>query len=271
MDNLQALPIKAAIKHYIVAQEPHKDGSPHLHVYVNYDKKVSFEVRRWDIAGFHGNYQPVDHWRGWAKYCQKGANFITNFDLEAAASKKASGRAQNELIMSTDLKELIKTGDIHVRDYLRLQANKAAIIKDSAPLLPRCEHYIPNSLGKILPLLTEKRRHYWFWSASPNKGKTTFLNEIFKSFPSYRFVYKENFQSIHPQTQFIILDEYTSPHLPLTQLNQMCDNTWQYSFKGGSAVTVDNVTILICGNKPPEEVYPNLHELIKARFNVFEL
>jgi hypothetical protein len=47
--------------------------------------------------------------------------------------------------------------------------------KWQVPVLPRCSGFIPNSFGQILTVSACKQRHYWFWSESPNKGKTTFL------------------------------------------------------------------------------------------------
>lgn len=268
---LENLPIHQEFKEYVICQEPHEDGSPHLHAFLKYKTKVQFGPRRWDIDSYHGHYEPAQSWRAVEKYCKKGGNYISNFDLNAAASKKASGRSLNKRILEEDLLDLVDEGEVHVKDYIRLKLNKTAIIRDKLPLLSRCVGYIPNGLGKILPVLEGKQRHYWIWSDQPNTGKTTFLKSVAAAFPSYWLSYRETFQACHPGTQFVLLDEYSSPHLPATQLNQMCDGTWQYPYKGGEPVQLQDPIILVGSNKPPEEVYPNVHKLITARFVVVSL
>jgi len=47
----------------------------------------------------------------------------------------------------------------------------------------------------------------------------------------------------------------------------MCDGNYLYPSKGGSA-TKNKGCILICGNKRPEEMYPNAFKYIEARFNI---
>ena len=66
-------------------------------------------------------------------------------------------------------------------------------------------------------------------------------------------------------------DEYSKAHLQVTQLNQMCDGTWAYPVKQSSATTLDEPVVIVCSNKPPEDVYPNFYFLVLARFRVFEL
>ena len=85
------------------------------------------------------------------------------------------------------------------------------------------------------------------------------------------YAYGETFQTMHTGTQFVLLDEYSKAHLQVTQLNQMCDGTWAYPVKQSSATTLDEPVVIVCSNKPPEDVYPNFYFLVLARFRVFEL
>jgi len=271
LERLQALP-GPAIKHYVICREKHEDGSPHLHAYLNYETKVAFGPRRWDLGPeIHGDYEPCNSWRHWAKYCQKDGDFIANFDLEAATAKKASGRDLNKRLLTEDLCDLVDEGVIPLEKYIKVKANKTQYIRDRVPARPRCTGMIPNTFGLLLPLYTEKCRHYWFWSSEPNKGKTTFLKVLDALFPCYWWTSAEAFQSsIHPGTQFVFIDEYQFARINYGQLNQMCDGTWQYPVKCSDPVMLKDPVVIICGNKDPAEIYHEL-DLIKARFRIFNL
>lgn len=45
---------------YVVAEEKHEDGSPHLHAFIKYDKKDTWKEDKWDLTQdgvlYHGNY-----------------------------------------------------------------------------------------------------------------------------------------------------------------------------------------------------------------------
>lgn len=269
---LQALPISSEIIEYIVAQEPHKDGGLHIHAFLKYEKKVAFGGRRWDIGGFHGNYLPAKSWDAVRQYVTKGSNFISNIDTDAAARKKACGRELNKRLLTEDLADLVDEGVLPLKQLISVMANREVYRTLRSPTLPRAEGFIPNCLGVTLLLdVHPKQRHYWIWSTAPNKGKTTFLKELTAAHPCYWYAYLETFQDPHPDTQFVILDEYSTASITATQLNQMADCTHKYPFKGGPSRQLHRATLIVCGNRSIVQVYPNVHELIKARFVEIEL
>ena len=51
----------------------------------------------------------------------------------------------------------------------------------------------------------------------------------------------------------------------------MCDGTYAYPSKHGAKVILKNPLIIICGNAPPEQVYPKAHPFILSRFNVHQV
>jgi len=259
----------SSIVEYVVAQEDHEDGGKHLHAFLKYEKKVQFGQNRWDLGSHHGNYQAAKSWKHVQAYVKKGGNYISNIDVESALQKRGK---HNMELLNEDPLDLVASGRI---DLLRLPAllkAKDAYNSLAAPLLPRATGLMENNFGLVLPVFTEstKTRHWWFWSRGPNTGKTTFLKKIASAHPSH-WMARESFQTLHPQTQFILLDEFTTPYFTLFELNQMCDGTYQYPFKGGSPVMLKDPIVVICSNKPPEGVYTKQHDLIKARFSVFEL
>lgn len=84
---------KISVIDYIVCEEEHKDGSPHLHGYFLTDKKFDIiNPHRLDLVDqdgktYHGNYQTVRSAVLCKKYCKKGKRYITNmkFSLMAEA------------------------------------------------------------------------------------------------------------------------------------------------------------------------------------------
>jgi len=50
----------------------------------------------------------------------------------------------------------------------------------------------------------------------------------------------------------------------------MCDGHYPYPTKGGAPIQT-KANIVICGNKSPQEMYPNAWKYIEARFIVINL
>lgn len=119
---------------------------------------------------------------------------------------------------------------------------------------------------KLLPV-TEKKRHFWLWSSTPNQGKTTWVEQELQKLNSYEYVVGEKYQTIHTLCRIITLDEYNTASLKVSELNKMCDNSTTYLVKGGTGVKLsEKPYIFILCNKSIETLYPNMYELIKARF-----
>lgn len=68
------------ILNYIIAKEDHEDGTPHVHVYLQLDQRVSISDPAFlDLWGHHGNYQVVRSSKAVEAYCTKEEDYITNF------------------------------------------------------------------------------------------------------------------------------------------------------------------------------------------------
>lgn len=50
------------------------------------------------------------------------------------------------------------------------------------------------------------------------------------------------------------MDEYSRAHLTYMVIDLLCDSEYPFPEKGKKAFKKD-VTVIICGNKPPEEIY----------------
>ena len=269
---MEALKAKrAGLQQAVVSRERHEDGQFHLHCYLYYEKQFSCRNERFfDIGQYHPNVQSAKSLRAVQQYIKKDGDFIEfgiDFRSEVDAIKNHRAILGKRFLDQEDPMAILKD-----HPELFFQADKidrclAVCAKWRTPVLAFCEGFIPNAFGLIMPLIKDKRRHYWYWSESPNKGKTTFLKSIQQSFPSLWYSWSEKYQAPSPKAQFVLLDEYSIGHLTVTQLNMMCDGTYQYPVKGSIPFALPGSIVLVCGNRNPLEIYDEKHhELIKARF-----
>lgn len=106
-----------------------------------------------------------------------------------------------------------------VLDFKKIRENLAAFWAHLGTLKPRCNGFIPNTLGRnrdislALRILTEKKRHYWFFSTLPDRGKSTFLRSVHDNFKADYYNKNELFQTIDSDIQFLLFDEYSIPFL----------------------------------------------------------
>lgn len=81
--------MKRSPTHMIIAQEHHKDGGLHLHVYLHREKKFDTKNKRYfDIKGFHPNIKKCYNQTGWINYLKKeDLNPDISFNFDAFDSK----------------------------------------------------------------------------------------------------------------------------------------------------------------------------------------
>ena len=97
------------VDEYVIAEELHADGQPHLHAFIKLLKRKRWSAAMFDLGEYHGNYQPAKSWRAVQAYCKKDGNYITNIDLDAARAKKA---AHNAKLLELDPKKAVDEGYI---------------------------------------------------------------------------------------------------------------------------------------------------------------
>lgn len=85
-------------------------------------------------------------------------------------------------------------------EYKKLKMNLESYLRDKEAIKDTCCGFIPNTFGVLLPLKKDKCKHYWLWSSSPNKGKTTFLKDLDLKYKCSWYNYQESFQSIRKGT-----------------------------------------------------------------------
>jgi len=273
---MQALKDKrAGLSQVLVARELHADGEPHLHAYLYYSTRFSCKNERFfDIGGFHPNIQAAKSLKAVQHYVKKDGDFIQegmDYAHEIAAIQDHKAVLGKRFLDGENPLTILNECPALFFEAAKIQANLNAVAAWRVPTLPRCSGFIPNTFcSEPLIVSSGKDRHYWFWSQSPNKGKTTFLKSIQAQFPSLWYSWTEKYQVPSPEAQFVLLDEYSVAHLTVTVLNMMCDGTYQYPVKGSNPFALPSSIVLVCGNRSPLEVYtdPKNHDLIKARFKI---
>lgn len=78
----EVLAQRLPVLRYIVAEEKHKDGESHLHVYLRLEAKIDRNDPRFlDIDGYHPNIRSCRSPKAVQTYCTKDGNYITNIDF----------------------------------------------------------------------------------------------------------------------------------------------------------------------------------------------
>ena len=159
---LSELKLKFNVVEYVICEEEHEDGSPHLHAFIKLDKRINFKGDRFDVAGYHGHYEIAKSWKDVQKYVKKDGNFITNIDVDAAMKKKSKGvKEKNALMLAKTPKELVDDGDISLLMLPQLLKAKRAYERAAKP-------------PKHIP-----RKCYWIWGP-PRAGKSYVVREMFE-------------------------------------------------------------------------------------------
>lgn len=264
---------------YVVAEERHETGERHLHAYFKLAKRISFGPNIFDYQLlYRGNYQVPRGVKQVIEYITKDKNFISNFDVQAYMLRGSKNVDLDKVLSgSMSVNEWVRQDSSRIYNLSKLITGLSLLkIHEDRTQLSYCEHSIPNPWCLHLQIFprTWKQRHYWVWSTGPNYGKTTWLKDLYSKFKCSWYSTKESFQSdITKDSQFVLLDEYSGGKHALlaTSLNQMCDGTYQYPYKGSSAITLNDPVIIITGNRNPAEIYPMTYKFLEARFNIYNL
>lgn len=260
----------------VVVQEDHKDGTPHLHVYVHFGKQI--HKRKSDCFDFtvdgetyHGNYQKPRKLKDVLLYMTKSDKEPLQFNYNIQEKLKACighNKYTNKDVLETPLVTLVDEEIISIRDMPRLQAAKDFYFQEKARInLQNIGAELENTWTDPFPVDMEiKKRHYWIYSTRPNLGKTTWLKSLSLKYKTSWYSCAESFQVIYRDSQLVLLDEFAGK-IPVTQLNQMCDGTYCYPTKGSRSIQLARSLVVICSNRTIIECYPKYHQFLEARFN----
>lgn len=76
LEQLQAI---FEIKDYVIAQETHQDGSPHLHAFLKFERKINKRTADFaDVLGFHPNITAPRSIKAVITYVEKVSDFVVS-------------------------------------------------------------------------------------------------------------------------------------------------------------------------------------------------
>jgi len=278
---------------YWIGQEPHKDGTLHLHVGVLLKERVNIVgADTLDVlAGKHGNYYAMKNPKKCIAYC-------TKTDLNpiiwgtAVELKKASGPLTlafiKELESGKPLDEL-KKDDLYKPMFFGKRKNILEYVYDlnlSKKMLQRIpwslldmKYSFPTSQDKVIATWLNlnlfvtrqiKQLHLWIY-APTNHGKST-LVEWLKTFCSvYSLPLGEDFYDMwdDEKIDLVVIEEYGPKRSkPIQWLNEFAQGTsMNLRKKNGQVMKTKNAPIILLSNYLPEQVYPRIYNEKKWIFD----
>lgn len=268
------------VQKILVAHEHHKNGTDHLHVYIQLERpyrtrdSTSLDLKVVPFPVAHGNYQGCRSAKNVVKYCTKEDNYLANFDIPSLLSKKSSHSVLGKRILAGEsLIDIVKEEPQLLFRYASIKSSIDMFMRDEAMQRESIPAFLPNPWGRVLfGRRQRKKRHYWIFSRAPNKGKTTLF--ALPLCEQYRFYLKAcdfSYWNIRRDDEGIIIDEYNTAALKWSVLNQLCDGTYEFRvFQGGLQKLVKPL-IIVLSNQSISDLYPHMNNLLYERFNEIEI
>lgn len=273
---LEQLQLKLSIAHYIIARELHANGHYHIHAYIELTETQRFRDARFadlllgDVV-FHGNYQGCRSTKKVMQYVTKDEDYISDLDVAGLLTGNKSSRALicDQLLKEDNLEDLVLKHPQLLYDYEKLKRSYLLFKENTTPPVQVPSH-LPNPWGCLLPYPGNgKKRHWWIWSKQPNKGKTQHFAKPLRD--NYGFVIATGeftHWNIDSRTPGIVLDDYNHARLKYDSLNQLADGTYNFRVAYRGVVQISNqFIVIVCSNQPIRSLYPNMYELLEARYN----
>ena len=238
------------LEEYMIAEEHHADGTPHLHAYIKLKKKARWNGHRFDLKDsgkvYHGDYQACKSVSGAITYLKKEKNYICSFDENAISEHKSKLKKEDYLKDPLVLLEEGKIGFFQINNFLKNQDCYKMLLnrKQNRPLKP-----------------LEKQRHHWIYGES-NTGKTEKLWQNMDEIEGGWFqIPTNNDWKGYNGEKNLYLDEFKG-QLTIQELNRICDGGAKVNTKGGTTQLSWEITVWICSNYSIEECYKKVEKVL---------
>lgn len=265
---------KEELKGYIVCEEEHKDGTPHLHLFLQFNEKKTFcKTDCFDfIGGKHGNYQVAKSVKGSVEYVTKGGKYVAKgIDVEAVKKKKApkSDEVAKMLLEGKSLQEI----NTLLPGYVMINKRKLEEYESWI----QCEKLKKQKLEWVPPKtegLTDANKQIAEWICSNirqkrafkapqlyihgprNLGKTSLIEWLEKYLSVYHMPMGEEFYDLYSDDyDLVVLDEFKGQKT-IQWLNQfLAGSPMNIRKKGCQSMKYGNLPVVILSNYSLSEIY----------------
>ena len=242
------------VDEYVIAEELHADGEPHLHAFIKLAKRKRWSATLFDLGACHGNYQPAKSWRAVQEYCKKDGCYISNIDVKSAMKKQSKMKKEDLL---KDPEVLMDEGRLNPMQFCSFLKNAAAY-----KMFLQQKRKPPEEMP-------EKKRHFWIYGPS-NSGKTTWLREQMKQGEWFQMPTNNDWNGYAGEDN-LYMDEFKG-QISVQELNRICDGGAKVNTKGGTAMLSWTPTVYICSNFSVAECYGKCDDaLLETLLNRFQV
>lgn len=266
---------------YVIAQENHKDGHKHLHLYIEKPKGFNFhDANYFDfITGKHGNIQKVKCREAVLAYVTKENRWISHeIDvseiLKTWAEKKenkkkpkmtrviadmiAEGKSYEDLLENQEITPFMVLHSQQVQKYFSEQG----IVQEKKKRKlnkPSYLHIVLNCMEyDLLANMPFKTPQFWIYGP-PNTGKSTFIMKLQEAgLNGFEIPINNDFANWSDELyDFAYIDEFKG-QLTIQFLNLFLQGgtmTLPGKYVAGGRIKRKNLPIFILSNYTPEHVY----------------
>jgi len=286
---------KDEVKGYVVCEEAHKDGTPHLHVFLSFHAKKTFcKTDCFDfIGGKHGNYQVTKSVRSWVEYVTKAGEYVAKgVDVESIKKK----RAQLNTTVATSIMEGKSLSEINQDHPGYVMLNKRKLEEYESWI--QCMKAKKSKIDWVpVPFegLTDSNKQIaeWIWNnirkprkfkapqlyihGPRNLGKTSLVEWLEKSLSVYHMPTTEEFYDHYSDDyDLVVIDEFKGQKT-LQFMNQFLQGSpMTIRKKGSQSMKYKNLPVVILSNYTLSECYPKAAndgrlDTLLVRLNVIEI
>lgn len=263
------------LKGYVVCEENHQDGTPHLHVFLSFETRTQFKKSNcFDfIGGKHGNYKVANSVRGSVAYVTKAGNYLAKgLDVESIKGKKAQKNTEIAKMLM-DGKNLAEINE-HEPGYVMINKKKleeyGTWVRTLKARKEKIEYQPPTLDGlntedlQIAKWITDNirssrqfKQQQLFISGERNRGKTSLIEFLERSLSVYHIPHTEDFYDAYDdEYDLAVLDEFKGQKT-LQWMNEFLQGSRMTLRKKGSQhLKVKNMPVIILSNYSLGECYP---------------
>lgn len=206
------------ITEYIIAQEQHQDGTPHLHCYLKLASRTAIRSpTALDLGLFHGNYQSCRNRRAVLKYVTKDGTYITNLsptELSNPSPTSASPylSARRAVREGSSVQEALSHLEEDPKAARDLTIHGTSIVRNLSTIASRRITTTHSLASFNLTWQWEETKTLLLWGAT-GIGKTTLAKLLL---PQALFVRHLDLLRMYGEGHYdgIVLDDMSFSHLP---------------------------------------------------------